>query len=601
MPADSGYPAYLAARLASFYERAGKVKCLGGPDRTGSVTIVGAVSPPGGDFSDPVTSATLAFSISELAYFIFQAVERGAGEEALVAKFNKLIFACSWLRVHLKLTLDSARLAAIASPSSVLKFRRDNLKLFNFGRNFFSFHDTNPLFGQALIQNMHDLEKTNMLKGCNPFIQSHNFIDKLPNFALLFFIHNCFGNQHPCHDRVCDEKIFARSLEQVDALIPQLHSHLNVITFSSCYIIVQLPYRYNNLCIIYHNDSGSRRAKSSRAGCLLILCSDGLLDGLGGWGTIPILEQLGLKEIKALPQCEQGMCFHGGENAALGRIFDLVSNIIDRLFIFYAWMNDQLKDYKETRNGMLGPDYSTKFSPWLASGSISPRYIHEEVRRYEKQRLANESTYWVLFELIWRDYFRFLSIKYGNSIFHLGGPRNVVSNWSKDKLMFESWRDGYTGYPLIDANMKELFTTGFMSNRGRQIVCSFLVRDMGIDWRMGAEWFESCLLDYDPASNYGNWTYGAGVGNDPREDRYFSIPKQAKTYDPEGEYVAYWLPELQKLPKERRNFPGQSYIKQIVPLKFDNTAWGNTNIFRGCKSRLSWARRVIGSRVEFKA
>ncbi|GKV37810.1 hypothetical protein SLEP1_g45789 [Rubroshorea leprosula] len=127
-------------------------------------------------------------------------------------------------------------------------------------------------------------------------------------------------------------------------------------------------------------------------------------------------------------------------------------------------------------------------------------------------------------------------------------------------------------YPLIDANMKELSTTGFMSNRGRQIVCSFLVRDMGIDWRMGAEWFETCLLDYDPCSNYGNWTYGAGVGNDPREDRYFSIPKQAQTYDPEGEFVAYWLPQLQTLPKEKRNFPGESYMEQVVPLKFGNTS-----------------------------
>ncbi|RLN12620.1 Cryptochrome DASH, chloroplastic/mitochondrial [Panicum miliaceum] len=192
-----------------------------------------------------------------------------------------------------------------------------------------------------------------------------------------------------------------------------------------------------------------------------------------------------------------------------------------------------------------------------------------KVKRYEKQRVANDSTYWVLFELIWRDYFRFLSAKYGNSIFHLGGPRKVVSKWSQDQALFESWRDGRTGYPLIDANMRELSATGFMSNRGRQIVCSFLVRDMGIDWRMGAEWFETCLLDYDPASNYGNWTYGAGVGNDPREYRYFSIPKQAKAYDPEGKYVAYWLRELRSLAKERRNFPGASYIRQIVPLKFD--------------------------------
>ncbi|KAH9798510.1 cryptochrome DASH [Citrus sinensis] len=173
-----------------------------------------------------------------------------------------------------------------------------------------------------------------------------------------------------------------------------------------------------------------------------------------------------------------------------------------------------------------------------------------------------------------------------------GGPRKLEYKWSQDQKLFESWRDGCTGYPLIDANMKELSMTGFMSNRGRQIACSFLVRDMGIDWRMGAEWFETCLLDYDPCSNYGNWTYGAGVGNDPREDRYFSIPKQAQNYDREGEYVAYWLPQLKALPKERRNFPGGSYIEQIVSLKHGNinqnrnqndslTRTGRRNNFKG--------------------
>uniref|UniRef100_A0A7C8ZFR1 Deoxyribodipyrimidine photo-lyase n=1 Tax=Opuntia streptacantha TaxID=393608 RepID=A0A7C8ZFR1_OPUST len=153
-----------------------------------------------------------------------------------------------------------------------------------------------------------------------------------------------------------------------------------------------------------------------------------------------------------------------------------------------------------------------------------------------------------------------------------GGPRRLEHKWSQDPKLFESWKEGKTGYPLIDANMKELSMTGFMSNRGRQIVCSFLVRDMGIDWRMGAEWFETCLLDYDPCSNYGNWTYGAGVGNDPREDRYFSIPKQAPVYDPDGEYVAYWLPELRRLPKDKRHFPGFSYLKPVVGLKYGNPA-----------------------------
>ncbi|KAJ0090680.1 hypothetical protein Patl1_12726 [Pistacia atlantica] len=291
----------------------------------------------------------------------------------------------------------------------------------------------------------------------------------------------------------------------------------------------------------------SVEAKCTVRGCIRVPTSLGPAPSVGDWGCVPSTEQLGLQSQKASLYVSRGMKFMGGESAAVGR--------------------DLLRVYKETRNGMLGPDYSTKFSPWLASGSLSPRYIYEEVKRYERERHANDSTYWVLFELIWRDYFRFISVKYGNSIFHLGGPRKLEYKWSQDQKLFESWRDGCTGYPLIDANMKELSATGFMSNRGRQIVCSFLVRDMGIDWRMGAEWFETLLLDYDPCSNYGNWTYGAGVGNDPREDRYFSIPKQAQTYDPEGEYAAYWLPELQALPKEKRNFPGKSYIEQVVPLK----------------------------------
>ncbi|KAL5190122.1 Cryptochrome DASH, chloroplastic/mitochondrial [Glycine soja] len=302
--------------------------------------------------------------------------------------------------------------------------------------------------------------------------------------------------------------------------------------------------------------------------CIKLPASLGPPPTVQDWGCLPSLEQLGLSS----QSVNKGMKFVGGETAALSRVYE------------YFWKKDLLRVYKETRNGMLGPDYSTKFSPWLASGSLSPRFIYEEVKRYENDRLANSSTYWVLFELIWRDYFRFLSVKYGNSLFHLGGPRKVQRNWSQDKNLFESWRDGCTGYPLIDANMKELSTTGFMSNRGRQIVCSFLVRDMGIDWRMGAEWFETCLLDYDPCSNYGNWTYGSGVGNDPREDRYFSIPKQAQTYDPEGEYVAYWLPQLRKIPKEKRNFPGNLiYIPQIVPLKFGTTSGHNKDKFFGAR------------------
>jgi deoxyribodipyrimidine photo-lyase len=105
-----------------------------------------------------------------------------------------------------------------------------------------------------------------------------------------------------------------------------------------------------------------------------------------------------------------------------------------------------------------------------------------------------------------------------------------------------------TGYPFVDANMRELAASGYMSNRGRQVVASFLVRDMALDWRLGAMHFESCLLDHDVCSNYGNWQYSAGVGSDPRDDRYFNIIKQTKMYDPSCAFIRLWIPEIAHLP-----------------------------------------------------
>ncbi|CAI5948287.1 unnamed protein product [Closterium sp. NIES-64] len=362
---------------------------------------------------------------------------------------------------------------------------------------------------------------------------------------------------------------------------------LDLIWGLTMYHVDDLPFAPANLPDVYTQFRKAVETKAKVRPPLAMPASLGpflsaeAVDRIGGLGSLPTLADLGIDAPP--PQDSRGvLAFRGGETAALARVDE------------YVWQRDCIKEYKLTRNGMVGADYSTKLSPWLAHGCISARYIHSEVVRYEKERVANESTYWVLFELIWRDYFRFLSIKCGNAIFHLGGPRKLQFNgrdWSTDRALFDAWREGRTGYPLVDANMRELAATGFMSNRGRQIVCSFLVRDMGMDWRMGAEWFESLLLDHDPASNYGNWTYGAGVGNDPREDRYFSIPKQASTYDPNGDYVAHWIPELAALPPSLRHFPyrlspseraaykwdaeGSTYpLKPVVPLKYGGGAAG---------------------------
>ncbi|NBP70539.1 MAG: cryptochrome DASH, partial [Cytophagia bacterium] len=147
----------------------------------------------------------------------------------------------------------------------------------------------------------------------------------------------------------------------------------------------------------------------------------------------------------------------------------------------------------------------------------------------------------LIFELLWRDYFRFAAKKYGVKIFQRKGLRNKPVSATNNVELFEKWRAGETGIDFIDANMKELLHTGFISNRGRQNVASYLAKDYKVNWTWGAAWFESQLIDYDVASNWLNWAYIAGVGNDPREDRYFNTESQVRKYDPKGEYTRYWL------------------------------------------------------------
>ncbi len=229
------------------------------------------------------------------------------------------------------------------------------------------------------------------------------------------------------------------------------------------------------------------------------------------------------------PGLPQAITYPGGEWAAQQRLYE------------YFWGHDLLRRYKETRDGMIGPDYSSKFSPALALGCLSPRYVYEQVKLYEQQRVANESTYWLIFELMWRDYFRFVMKKYGARSFQSQGLRSMAPTWKNDRSAFSRWCMGETGVRFVDANMRELLLTGFMSNRGRQNVASFLTKDLGLDWRWGAAWFESRLIDYDVHSNWLNWAYVAGVGNDPRPNRHFNIERQSKMYDPDGAYQELWL------------------------------------------------------------
>jgi len=253
------------------------------------------------------------------------------------------------------------------------------------------------------------------------------------------------------------------------------------------------------------------------------------------------------------------------------------TNAHDRLR--YLITSGGMTSYKETRNGLVGLDFSTKLSAYLSLGCISARQVHKELKDLEDGTNAdyasangygegeNEGTKGVRFELLWRDYMRLCTRKFGSRLFRLSGFRQDQSynkKWKSPRKnaarqdqspapeevnrVLQRFLEGTTGQGLIDASQRELFHTGYTSNRARQNVASFLAKHMSIDWRYGAEWYEMHLVDYDVSSNWSNWQYVAGIGNDPRGDaRIFNPVKQAFDYDKEGEYVKTWVPEVRDL------------------------------------------------------
>ena len=268
----------------------------------------------------------------------------------------------------------------------------------------------------------------------------------------------------------------------------------------------------------------------------------------------PLEPSLGLRRVPEKPRdARSSHPFGGGENSGHGRVQHLIAS-------------GAMTSYKDTRNGMLGTDFSTKLSAFLALGCITARQIHEYLLAFEDGtselgkgtrgygKGENKGTAAVRFELLWRDYFRLTTRKFGPRLFRLGGFKADMSySWKypdKDpniKQQVTRFMEGTTGNGFIDASMRELFLTGYTSNRLRQNVASFLAKHLGIDWRIGAEWYECLLTDYDLSSNWGNWQYNAGVGNDPRETRTFNPVKQGFDYDPNGDYVKTWVSELRDL------------------------------------------------------
>ncbi|NGP77457.1 DASH family cryptochrome [Balneolaceae bacterium YR4-1] len=399
----------------------------------------------------------------------------------------------------------------------------------HFSETSFGFNKTGPFRTSFLIESVSDLRSNLKELGATLIVRTGKPEEVIPLMVKEYGIDTIYAHKEVTSEEVRVEDNLADS---ADVPIEWFYG-------STLFHLDDIPYDYDSIPKVFTNFRKQVEKKSSVRDLQTPPEKLKMIEGIKP-GEIPTVPELGVE-----PQIKDErvvLPFEGGETEALKRLQH------------YFWEQDRLKSYKFTRNQLLGANYSSKFSPWLANGSLSPRKIFHEVKKYEEERKKNVSTYWMVFELIWRDYFRFSAHKYGNKIFFAGGIQDKGRNWSTDRETFQQWARGETGIPFIDANMRELNQTGYMSNRGRQNVASFLAQNLNIDWRMGAEYFESLLIDYDVCSNYGNWMYNSTVGQDPR-NRYFNIANQAEKYDSDGDYVRHWLPELKNVPDEHIHEP----------------------------------------------
>ncbi len=217
-----------------------------------------------------------------------------------------------------------------------------------------------------------------------------------------------------------------------------------------------------------------------------------------------------------------------------------------------------LKDYDEGRD-RPDRDHVSRLSPYLHHGEISVRQVWHDVSRHMIAEGAEQSGMRYLSELAWREFSSHLLHHFPDFPEQPFQPRFQNFAWAKTKANLRHWQNGTTGYPIVDAGMRELWETGYMHNRVRMIVASFLVKDLLIPWQDGERWFWDCLADADLGNNSGNWQWVAGCGADAAPYfRIFNPVGQGKKFDPEGDYVRRWVPEIGRLPAQYIHAPWEA-------------------------------------------
>ena len=422
-----------------------------------------------------------------------------------------------WFKTDLRLEDNETLVKAISQSEQVIPvYCFDDS---HFETSAYGFKKTGSFRAQFLLESLQDLDKNLRKLGSGLLIVRGKPEVEIPKIVKEYKAQKVFAKREVAFEEKRTEKL-------VQAELFKLRCELETFSTSTLYHAEDLPFSIKDIPDVFTNFR-KKTEKESKIRSVFV-APEQINSPEIPVLQLPTLEDLGL--VFSSIDSRAAIQFKGGETEAINRLN------------YYFYETKNLSNYKETRNGMVGADYSSKFSAWLAMGCISPRFIYTEVKKYEKQFGANDSTYWLIFELLWRDFFRFMFKKHQTKFFLYAGIKTEkINSKSLNEKLLSQWINGATQSDFINANMLELKQTGFMSNRGRQNVASYFCNELNMDWRFGAAYFEEQLIDYDVCSNWGNWAYLAGVGNDPRGHRYFNIEKQANDYDKNKVFRDLWL------------------------------------------------------------
>nr|WP_315422181.1 DASH family cryptochrome [uncultured Pedobacter sp.] len=415
-----------------------------------------------------------------------------------------------WFRNDLRLHDNEMLVEAIAKSDSILPVYILDRR--SFGETKYGTLKTGNIRAQFILESVLGLRNALKQIGGNLLIAEGNPEDIIPQLVQEYEITEVYH-----HREVAREETHVSTL--VENALWKLRVNLKHFIGHTLYNKEDLPFPIKDIPDAFNQFKKKIERDSIIKPCFAAPDRINVAEVID-WGTLSSLADLNL-----IPQQKDQRSdfeFVGGEAEGLAHLQKVIV---------------AMQQAATTKNLIL----ASKLSAWLAMGSLSPRKVYWEIKKMEGIPNTKAMFNHILLGLLWRDYFRFMFKKYGNTFFSPDGfGSQGLIDIANEQDNFSKWKNAQTGFAVVDAVMTELNQTGFISNIARQTAALYLINNLEVSWVFGAAYFEEKLIDYNPASNWGNWANIAGVGNDQKSKSVFDLDKNIKNLDPKGNYSLTW-------------------------------------------------------------